>query len=143
MVAALFSSAAREEQRRWKREEEEARAKFQAELDASIFKSSWYRAVGAGMGATLNAANAMEAYVLADRASWLNFKNKKSLKLLFSGDPVLFNQYTYIQINPAKHKHVHNDQAQQLENWLVSPKAQRIIADYKIAGQQLFTPNAK
>jgi tungstate transport system substrate-binding protein len=95
------------------------------------------------MGATLNAASAMNAYVLADRASWLNFKNKKSLKLLFAGDPVLFNQYAYIQVNPAKHSHVKNDLAQKLENWLVSSKAQELIAKYKIAGEKLFTPNAK
>ena len=113
-----------------------------AGLDPASFTGSWYRATGSGMGATLNTASAMNAYVFADRASWLNFGNKGELALLFSGDPVLFNQYAYIPINPEKHPHVKKELAAKLETWLVSAKAQRIIGDYEIAGQQLFTPNA-
>ncbi len=111
--------------------------------DPGSFNASWYRAVGAGMGATLNAASGMNAYLLSDRASWLKFKNKGDLKLLFNGDPVLFNQYTYLPVNPAKHPHVKTDLARKLEDWLVSPKAQALIGSYKISDQALFTPNAE
>lgn len=113
-----------------------------AGLDPASFAGNWYRATGSGMGATLNTASAMNAYVFADRASWLNFGNKGELALLFSGDPVLFNQYAYIPINPEKHPHVKKELAAKLEAWLVSAKAQRMIGNYEIAGQQLFTPNA-
>ena len=111
--------------------------------DPDTFKSRWYRSVGSGMGATLNAASAMNAYVLSDRASWLKFKNKGDLKLLFSGDPNLFNQYAYLPLNPQKHDHIKNNSAQALEQWLTSPSAQSLIGSYKINEQVLFTPNAK
>jgi tungstate transport system substrate-binding protein len=114
----------------------------EAGLDPDNFSATWYRATGSGMGATLNTANAMQAYVFADRASWLNFKNKENLKLVFEGDPILFNQYSYIPIQPERFPYTKSEQARKLENWLVSEKAQRLIANYTIAGQQLFTPNA-
>lgn len=113
-----------------------------AGLDPEKFEGNWYRASGSGMGATLNTASGMNGYVFADRASWLNFKNKGELGLLFSGDPVLFNQYAYLPVNPAKHAHVKKDLSEKLEKWLVSAKAQKIIGDYEIAGEKLFTPNA-
>ena len=113
-----------------------------AGLDAEGF-GPWYRAVGAGMGAALNTAAGMDAYIMADRASWLNFGNKGSLALLFAGDPVLFNQYAYIPVNPEKHGHVKIGQAQQLESWLVSERAQQLIDSYKINGETLFVFNAK
>lgn len=103
----------------------------------------WYRAVGAGMGAALNTASGMEAYIIADRASWLNFHNKGALALLFAGDPVLFNQYAYIPVNPEKHEHVRNGLAQQLESWLVSERARALINSYRINGETLFVFNAK
>ena len=103
---------------------------------------TWYRSVGAGMGATLNAAVGMNAYVLSDRASWLNFGNKGDLVLLFQGDPALFNQYAFIAVDPERHAHVQHDLAISLENWLASDKAQRTIAGFQIDGQTLFTPNA-
>lgn len=103
----------------------------------------WYRAVGAGMGAALNTASGMEAYVMADRASWLNFRNKGALALLFAGDPVLFNQYAFIPVNPEKHGHVKHGLAQQLEAWLVSDRAKALINGYKINGETLFVFNAK
>ena len=81
----------------------------------------WYNAVGAGMGAALNTASGMNAYILSDRASWLNFGNKGDLALLFAGDPALFNQYAYLPVNPEKHGHVNADLAARLEGWLVSP----------------------
>ncbi|PHQ68668.1 MAG: sulfate ABC transporter substrate-binding protein [Sneathiella sp.] len=112
-------------------------------LNPQAFDATWYRATGSGMGATLNAASAMDAYVFADRASWLNFGNKGDLKILFAGDPALFNQYGYIPVNPVRHPHVKADLALRLENWLVSAPAQKLIAAYQINGEQLFTPNGK
>ncbi|NKB53983.1 MAG: sulfate ABC transporter substrate-binding protein [Rhizobiaceae bacterium] len=114
-----------------------------AGLTAEGFGSNWYRAVGSGMGATLNTASAMNAYVLADRASWLKFKNKGDLQLLFAGDPVLFNQYAYLPISADIHEHVNIQAALALESWLVSETGQGLIADYKIGQERLFTPNAK
>lgn len=103
----------------------------------------WYRAVGAGMGAALNTAAGMDAYIMSDRASWLNFGNKGGLDLLFAGDPVLFNQYAYLPVNPEKHPHVKHDLAMQLEGWLVSDKAKELINGYQINGETLFVFNAK
>ncbi|UWQ54362.1 substrate-binding domain-containing protein [Leisingera caerulea] len=103
----------------------------------------WYRAVGAGMGAALNTAAGMDAYIMSDRASWLNFGNKAGLGLLFAGDPVLFNQYAYIPVNPEKHGHVKNGLAMQLEGWLVSDKAKKLINGYRINGETLFVFNAE
>ena len=78
-----------------------------------------------------------------NRASWLKFGNKGELKLLFAGDPVVFNQYAYLPINPAKHAHVKCGLAKSVEKWLTSAKAQAMIRNYRIAEQTLFTPNAK
>lgn len=113
-----------------------------ADLDAEGF-GDWYRAVGAGMGAALNTAAGMNAYIMSDRASWLNFGNKGDLELLYSGDPVLFNQYAYLPVNPEKHPHVKTELAQALEAWLVSDKAKGLINSYKINGETLFVFNAK
>jgi len=114
-----------------------------AGLDADNFNAGWYREAGAGMGATLNTAVGMNAYVMSDRATWLKFDNKADMKLLFSGDPVLFNQYAYLPVNPEKHGHVKTALTVKLEDWLVSDKAQAMIGNYKINGETLFTPNAK
>ena len=103
----------------------------------------WYRAVGAGMGKSLNTASGMNAYIMSDRASWLNFKNKGDLALLFAGDHVLFNQYAYIPINPVAHPHVKNELAMALEGWLVSDRAKELIDTYKINGEGLFVFNAQ
>ena len=94
------------------------------------------------MGAALNTASGLEAYILSDRASWLNFANKGNLALLFAGDPVLFNQYAYLPVNPARHGHVEAAHAQALEAWLTSPTAQGLIDGYQIGGETLFTFNA-
>lgn len=106
-------------------------------------EGAWYRAAGSGMGATLNTASGMNAYVFADRASWLNFGNKGDLALLFAGDPALFNQYAYIPVSPARWPHVQNNLALQLEDWLTSEKAAGLINGYTINGEHLFTFNAK
>lgn len=105
-------------------------------------EGDWYNAVGAGMGAALNTASGMHAYILSDRASWLNFGNKGDLALLFAGDPVLFNQYAYLPVNPEKHGHVKADLANKLEAWLVSDRAKELIDGYRLEGEQLFTFNA-
>ncbi len=104
---------------------------------------SWYREVGAGMGATLNIAAATNAYVLVDRGTWISFANKQQLKELLAGDPSLFNQYGVLTINPAKHPHIKTKDADNFVNWLVSPKGQSIIASFRLKGQTLFIPNAK
>ena len=102
----------------------------------------WYKETGSGMGATLNTASGLNAYLMSDRASWLKFGNKGDLALLFSGDPVLFNQYAYLPVNPAKHAHVKADLAAKLEGWLVSQRAKKLIDGYRLEGEQLFTFNA-
>jgi tungstate transport system substrate-binding protein len=101
-----------------------------------------YQSVGAGMGAALNTAVGLNAYVFSDRASWLNFGNKGGLVLLYQGDPALFNQYAYLPINPSKNSYIRNDLAMQLEGWLTSQKASTLIDNYQIAGEKLFTFNA-
>ncbi|KAJ02299.1 substrate-binding domain-containing protein [Sulfitobacter mediterraneus] len=112
-----------------------------ADLDPAGF-DNWYKAVGAGMGAALNTAAGMNAYIMSDRASWLNFGNKGDLALVYAGDPVLFNQYAYLPVNPDKHAHVKHDLALKLEGWLVSDTAKALINDYKINGETLFVFNA-
>lgn len=114
-----------------------------AGLFGDALDPEWYKAAGAGMGATLNTASGMNAYVMSDRASWLKFGNKGELKLLFAGDPVLFNQYAYLPVNPGKHPHVKAELASKLENWLVSDTARGLIDGYTLNGEQLFTFNAK
>ncbi|MEL7273525.1 MAG: substrate-binding domain-containing protein [Pseudomonadota bacterium] len=105
--------------------------------------SPWYRMAGAGMGATLNVASGLNAYTLSDRASWLNFANKGDLKILFSGDPALFNQYAFLPVSPQRHAHVNHEGTLRLEAWLADKKGQGLIGAYQIEGQTLFVPNAK
>ena len=112
-----------------------------ANFDIADF-GDWYVAVGAGMGAALNTASAMDAYVLSDRASWLNFGNKGNLEIVFSGDPALFNQYAYLSVNPNKGKNVRHDRSLQLETWLTSDRARYLINSHQIDGQSLFVFNA-
>ena len=102
-----------------------------------------YQACGCGMGPALNIASSSSAYVLADRGTWLSFKNPGALKVLVEGDRRLFNQYGVIVVNPAKHPHVKSDLAQAFADWIVSPPGQARIAEYKINGKQLFFPNAR
>ena len=101
-----------------------------------------YRACGCGMGPALNMASAMNAYVLSDRATWLNFGNPGDLKILVFGDKRLFNQYGVMVVNPAKHPHVNATYAQTFVDWITSPAGQSTIAAYKINGEALFFPNA-
>jgi len=115
----------------------------EAGIDPKTASGNWYRETGSGMGPSLNIASSMNAYVLADRGTWLNFRNRGELKVLVEGDKRLFNQYGVIVVNPAKHPHVKVRQAQQFADWIVSAEGQRAIADYRIGGESLFFPNAK
>ncbi len=114
--------------------------------DAGIAVSSsspWYKETGSGMGPALNSASAMNAYILADRGTWLSFKNRGDLVILVQGDPKLFNQYGVMLVNPIKFPQVKKVEGQLFIDWLVSKEGQDAIAGYKIDGQQLFFPNAK
>ena len=113
-----------------------------AGIDIAKDKGPWYKEIGQGMGAALNTASASNAYVLADRGTWLSFKNRGDLVIAVEGDKRLFNQYGVMLVNPEKHPSVKKDLGQQLIDWLVSSEGQRAIADYKINGEQLFYPNA-
>ncbi len=111
-----------------------------AHLEAA--KGSAYRECGCGMGPALNMAASTGAYVLSDRATWLNFKNRADLAILVEGDQRLFNQYGVMVVNPARHAHVKRADAQKFVDWITSAAGQATIADYKIGGEQLFFPNA-
>ena len=113
-----------------------------AGLDPAGKKPAWYRPIGQGMGAALNTAGAMGAYVLADRGTWISFKNKGDLMIVVEGDQRLFNQYGIMLVNPAKHPKVKKAEGQKFVDWIISPEGQAAIAAYKIGGQQLFFPNA-
>ena len=105
-------------------------------------RGSGYKECGCGMGPALNIASAAGAYVLADRGTWLAFKNRGVLTVLVEGDKRLFNQYGVIVVNPARHPHVKAAQAQKFADWIISPAGQAAIASYRIGGEQLFFPNA-
>jgi tungstate transport system substrate-binding protein len=113
-----------------------------AGLNPAGSKPAWYREIGQGMGAALNTAGGMGAYVLSDRGTWISFKNKGSLEIVVEGDRRLFNQYGIILVNPAKHAHVKRELGQRFIDWVISAEGQGAIRDYKIEGQQLFFPNA-
>ena len=113
-----------------------------AGVDIAKEKGPWYRETGQGMGPALNTASAMNAYLLSDRATWLTFNNRGELAVLVEGDRRLMNQYGVMLVNPEKHPSVKRADGQAFIDWVVSPKGQAAIADYKIAGEQLFFPNA-
>ena len=105
-------------------------------------KGAGYRECGCGMGPALNIAASQGGYVLADRGTWLNFRNRADLVVLVEGDQRLFNQYGVMVVNPARHPHVKQAEAQKFVDWVTSAAGQAAIADYKIGGEQLFFPNA-
>jgi len=113
-----------------------------AGIDLARARGPWYRETGSGMGPALNTASSMNAYLLADRGTWLNFKNRGELAIVVEGDNRLFNQYGVILVNPARHPHVKKDLGQAFIDWILSAEGQKTIADYKIGGEQLFFPNA-
>jgi tungstate transport system substrate-binding protein len=102
-----------------------------------------YKEAGSGMGPTLNMSAAIGAYTLSDRGTWLNFKNRQDLEIVFSGDRRMFNPYGVMLVNPAKHPHVKKELAMQFIDWLTGADGQAAIAGYQINGQQLFFPDAK
>jgi len=114
-----------------------------AGLDPRRTLGGWYREVGAGMGATLNMANAMGAYALTDKATWINFANRADLAIMLPAAPALLNQYSIIAVNPTLHPHVKAKAARAVMDWLTGPEGQAAIAAYRLAGQQLFFPNAE
>jgi tungstate transport system substrate-binding protein len=113
-----------------------------AGVDPLEGKGSWYRETGSGMGPALNTASSMNAYILADRGTWLSFKNRGELGIVVEGDRKMFNPYGVILVNPAKHAHVKKAEALAFMDWLVSDEGQAAIASYRIDGQQLFFPDA-
>lgn len=115
----------------------------QAGIDIAAAKGPWYREIGQGMGAALNTAGAMNAYVISDRGTWLSFKNPGDLVIEVEGDKRLFNQYGVILVNPEKHPAVKKDLGQSFIDWLTSAEGQSAIAAYKVNGKQLFFPNAE
>ena len=113
-----------------------------AGVDVKKASGTWYRETGSGMGATLNTASAMQAYVLADRGTWLSFKNRAALRIVVEGDKRLFNPYGVILVNPKKHSHVKAALGQAFIDWLISPDGQAAIGAFTVNGQVLFKANA-
>ncbi len=145
MVAALRKIASRQAafiSRGDKSGTHAAELRFWQQASLTDQKGSGYRECGCGMGPALNMAASMGAYVLTDRGTWLNFKNRGDLKVLVEGDAKLFNQYGVMVVNPAKHAHVKQVDAQKFVDWIISAKGQAVIAAYKIGGESVFFPNA-
>lgn len=113
-----------------------------AGLDPGQGRGQWYREVGQGMGPALNTAAAQGGYVLADRGTWLSFRNRQDQRILVEGDARLFNQYGVMLVNPQRHPHVKVADGQRFVDWIVSPAGQAAIAAYRVNGEQLFFPNA-
>jgi tungstate transport system substrate-binding protein len=114
----------------------------EAGVDVKSASGTWYREVGQGMGATLNTATGMDAYILTDRATWSAFKNRANHVVMVEGDKRLFNQYSVILVNPAKHPNVKKAEGQAFVDWLISKEGQEALASFKISGEQQFFPNA-
>jgi len=103
---------------------------------------AWYMEAGQGMGATLQIAHEKQAYVLCDRGTFIAYKNKIELVILSEGDPLLFNPYGIMAVNPDLYPHVKYMEAMQLIAWVTSVEGQKIIREYKIDGEILFYPVA-
>ncbi len=106
-------------------------------------KDAWYIEAGQGMGKVLQMSDEMEAFTMTDRGTWLAYKDKLSSKIIFQGDPAIFNPYGIIAINPEKHAHINKAGADALIKWITAEKGQKLIGNFKIAGEVLFIPNAK
>lgn len=113
-----------------------------AGIDPTRGSGDWYRETGSGMGKTLNTAAAMDAYALADRGTWISFNNRRDLELLVAGDERLFNPYGVILVSPEQFPHVNAEDGRRFIDWLTSEPGQQAIAEFRLRGQQLFTPNA-
>jgi len=121
----------------------ELRTWGEAGIDIAGAKGAWYKEIGQGMGPALNVAAALGAYVLADRSTWLSFRNRSGLRILVEGDARLRNPYGVILVNPARHPHVRAAEGQAFIDWLVSPEGQAAIGAYTVEGQRLFFPDAQ
>lgn len=119
-----------------------AELRYWKDAAITVGPSAWYKETGSGMGPALNTASAMNGYILADRGTWLSFKNRGDLTILVQGDPKLFNQYGVMLVNPAKFSHVKKADGQAFIDWITSKNGQDVIASYQIGGEQLFFPNA-
>jgi len=104
--------------------------------------TGWYRDIGGGMGAALNAAAAMDAYTLSDRGTWLAFGNARNLRILVEGGPNLVNRYDVILLAPGQRPPASEAAARRFADWLASPEGQSAVGGYEVAGQQLFHPSA-
>ena len=113
-----------------------------AGIDIGGAKGAWYREVGQGMTAALDAARTANAYVLCDRGAWISFRDRGDLDIVVEGDKRLLNQYGVMLVNPEKHPDVKKELGQTFVDWLISPEGQTAIAGYKVDGQQVFFPNA-
>lgn len=114
-----------------------------AGIDVESASGSWYRETGSGMGATLNVAAGMSAYILSDRSTWLKFGNKADLAILVEGDKRLFNQYGVILVSKERHPHIKAELGQAFVDWVTGSEGQYYIGEYKILGMQAFFPNAQ
>lgn len=114
-----------------------------AGVDLDKSRGQWYRDAGAGMGQALNMAASTNAYLLADRGTWLSFKNRQNLGIVAEGDSRLFNQYGVMLVNPVRHPHVKRDAGKRFIDWLVSSAGQKTIGNFRIGGEQAFFPNAQ
>ena len=114
-----------------------------AGLDPVATLQNNYKACGCGMGPALNMASSLDAYVLADRGTWLAFKNRGNLVVLVQGDKRLFNPYGVMVVSASRHPHVKAAMAQQFADWVTAPAGQAAISSYRIGGEQLFFPDAK
>ncbi len=113
-----------------------------AGVDVKAASGTWYKELGAGMGAALNTAAGLDGHTMSDRATWLSFKNRARLVLLVEGDEKLYNQYSVILVNPARHPEVKADDGRAFMDWLTSPAGQQAIGSLTVEGQTLFHPNA-
>jgi tungstate transport system substrate-binding protein len=119
-----------------------AELRFWKMTDTDANKGTGYKECGCGMGPALNIGSSAGGYVLADRGTWLNFKNRGDLVVLVEGDKRLFNQYGVMLVSAAKHPQVKTAEGQKFVDWVTGPAGQTAIAGYKIGGEQLFFPNA-
>nr|WP_117235432.1 substrate-binding domain-containing protein [Vibrio maerlii] len=112
----------------------------QAEIEPNF---GGYRSVGQGMGPTLNMASEMQGYTLTDRGTWLAYQNRLALSVVFQGDEALFNPYQVILVNPKRYPEINYQGAKVFSDWLVNPKGQKLINEFKLHGKQLFVANAQ
>ena len=147
-AASAFASIARTEAKFASRGDDsgthlaERRLWALADVHPDNFSGDWYYETGSGMGATLNIAKEVDAYVLTDRASWISFMNKGDHRILMEGDSALFNQYGIVRVNPERHPETNAEAASTFIDWMLSDEGQAEISQFTVDGQQLFFANA-